>query len=188
MSHNIYYMTVDELENKNRVMNAIYERANREGDGYEPGQMHWHPEVPILEDRDAAEKWIEAHDKGWYDDHAVRYYSYSSATRTKKIDELQEKAKETQAKLGEYTRKHSVRTFKAEFVGCQSCGSKLARTFLRSELCPVCHTDLRSKTTLDTIEKYQSKIDSFWKQVEDEKKKQKSKRKVMWLIKYEFHS
>ena len=64
MSHNVCYMSAEESESKSRVMNAIVERANREGDGYEPGQMHWHPEVPILEDRDAAEKWIEAHDKG----------------------------------------------------------------------------------------------------------------------------
>ncbi len=187
MGHNICHMTADEKCDRRKIMNAIIERAMDDGDGYN-GPMHWHDEVPPLKNCDEAEKWIEAHDTGWYDDHAVRFYDYTSAEITPKIKELQNKHAAIILKIGEYEKQHSVKNLKAAFIGCPECGSKLAKDRLHSEFCPLCRTDLRSKTTLDTLAGYRQKQSDLWGKIKAEKEKQKSKAKVKWLIKYEYHS
>lgn len=184
MGHIIGYLSEKENCNRAMVMLKIQEIAEQDGDGY-PGRMTWHDRVEPLKNHDAAEEFIKAHDKGWYDDHAVRYFDYSRAKETKKISEYRAKIEETRAKQGEYAREHSVMKQKAAFIGCGKCGSKIAKEYLRSEYCPVCRTDMRSKTTIETLDRYQKKIDGLWKKIEEEKEKQTGE--VRWLIKYEYH-
>ena len=38
------------------------------------------------------------------------------------------------------------------------------------------------------LREYGAKVDSLWDQIEAEKRKQTKARRVMWLIKYEYHS
>ena len=187
MGHNICHMTADENCDRRQIMNAITERANRDGDGYS-GPMHWHVEVSPLKNREEAEKWIRDHDNGWYDDHAVRFYDYSDAEITPKIKELQQKHSALTLKIREYEAKHSVKNLKAAFIGCPECGSKLAKDRLHGNFCPLCLTDLRSKTTLDNLAGYRKKQAEICEKIKDEQEKQKSKAKVKWLIKYEYHS
>ncbi len=186
MSHIVGYLEVSEKCNRTDVLSRIMEEAEREGDGY-PGWVKWHEEVSPLENRDAAERWISDHDKGWYDDHAVRFYSYYKAKQTKKMEEYQSKIKETRDKADKYVVEHSVRKQKAAYIGCGKCGSKIAEEYLRSEYCPVCRNDLRSKTTIDTLNGYEEKIKSLQQKIEEEKKKQKDARVTLWLVKYEYH-
>lgn len=185
--HNIHYCSDPENVDRGKVMAYITDYAERDGDGY-VGPMHWHDEIPPLEDRAAAEAKIKELDKGWYDDHAVRYYDHSDAKPTKKMGEIAQRRAETKEKMKQYAAAHSVRSFKADFVGCPNCGSKLARKRLTSERCPVCYTDLRSETTLKKLEEYGQKIERLDDQIEQEKKKQKAARKIMWLVKFEYHS
>lgn len=185
--HNINYREFPENVDRKAVLNSIIKEAARDGDGYS-GPMHWHDEIRPLEDRDAAEARIRQLDKGWYDDHAVRFYDFSGAKETKRMTELRERVRETCEKRFKYEKEHSVVAFKAEFVGCPKCGSKLARKFLRGDTCPVCRADMRSETTKQTIEGYKAKVDSLEKQLEEERRKQLAARKVMWLVKYEYHS
>ncbi len=186
MGHIVGYMEVSENCDRAGVLADIQFEAEREGDGY-PGGVKWHDNVGPLGSRDEAEKWIRDHDNGWYDDHAVRFYSYYNAKTTKKMDDIRRRIGETSEKLAKYTKEHSVQKQKAEFIGCSECGSKLARNRLRGEICPVCGTDLRSKTTLETIKGYEDKIKSLWEKIEEEKKKQKNIRETLWLVKYEYH-
>ena len=187
MGHNIYRTSFPENCNRRDVLNNICERANREGDGYS-GPMHWHDEVPPLPNREAAEKWITAHDTGWYNDHAVRYYDHSKASITPKIKELQEKHAALCIKIAKYEKSHSVKNLKATFIGCPNCSSKLSKEYLRSERCPLCGTDLRSKTTLDTLAGYRAKQKEITNKIAQEQEKQKAARRILWLVKYEFHS
>lgn len=185
--HNVNYLDRPENVDRSEVLEYIETVAEEDGDGYS-GPIKWHTEIPPLESWEAAQKKIEKLDRGWYDDHAVRYYSYSNAEETKKIKDIKRRIKETQVKIENYTKEHSVLTFKSEFVGCKKCGSKIAKRYLRSERCPVCYTDLRSETTIKTLDGYKKKIETLLKSIEDEKKKQAGKREVRWLIKYEYHS
>ena len=87
----------------------------------------------------------------------------------------------------EYISAHSVRKFQAKYIGCQKCGSKINKEYLRGERCPMCNTDLRSETTLKKIEWYGEKIDEYHSRIEAEKRKQQNKAKIKWLVKYEYH-
>ena len=185
--HNIEYITLNENCNKKNVFNEIAEEADRYGDGlyYD---INWYERVEPLENYESAVKWIESHDRGNYDNLAVRYYSYNDVEDSKKGKEIIERIKAEEKKLAEYTEKHSVLTFKAEFIGCQKCGSKIAKIYLRGDKCPVCGGDLRSKTTLDTIKGYNRKIYDLKSKYADEKYKSKKNAKIVWLLKYEYHS
>lgn len=183
--HNIRYLDYPEKCNRKEIISIICDIAEHDGDGYS-GPMHWHDEVAPLESYEAAERWIKAHDKGWYDDHAVRYYDYSRLKDTKKISELKQRALEIQKKKGEYATEHSVKKLKAVLITCPKCGSKLSRAHLRSEYCPLCNTDLRSKTTQETLKHFDERISQVWKTIQAEQRK--SKGEVRWLVKYEYHS
>ena len=184
MGHVVGYFSEKEKCDRKRVLADIVEMAERDGDGY-PGAVKWHDEVAPLENRDAAEKFIQAHDRGWYDDHAVRYYDFSNTKETKTISEAREKINETTAKAAEYAKAHSVKNQKAAFIGCAKCGSKISKEYLRGESCPVCRNDLRSKTVLDTLVKYNAKVNALLEKIKKEKEKQTGE--VRWLIKYEYH-
>ena len=61
-------------------------------------------------------------------------------------------------KYEEYEREHSVLAFKAAYVSCTKCGSKLNREYLKSDTCPICRTDMRSDTTQSILARYFKKI------------------------------
>lgn len=186
--HNIGYITRPENVDRGRVLAMIQDIAEHDGDGYYTGGPKWHDEIPPMESEKAAEAKIKELDKGWYDDHAVRFYDYSEAQETKRMTEIRKRITETQDRMTAYAKEHSVKAFKAEYIGCPKCGSKLSRKHLGGDFCPLCRTDLRSDTTRQKLHEYGSKIDMLWQQIEDEKKKQTKAKRVMWLIKYEYHS
>ena len=187
MGHNIYYITCDENANRAAIMDDIAEHAKRDGDGYS-SRFTWHDKIPPYESREKAEEAIKMLDRGWYDDHAVRFYDYSKAEKTAKMAEYEAKVIELWEGQKKYRAEHSVHTFQAAYIGCPKCGSKLSREYLRGENCPLCRADLRSKTTLDKLKWYDDKIADYRNRIEEEKRKQKKKAVVKWLIKYEYHS
>lgn len=185
--HNIDYITVPENVNRKELLADIVQIANKDGDGY-CGPMHWHDEIKPLESCEAAEAKIKQLDKGWYDDHAVRYYDYNSAKQTSKMTEIRQRIAKLCKQRDEFVEKTSVRKFKANYIGCKCCESKLRRDKLRGEHCPVCGKDLRADSTIEKIKDYEKRISQCWADIEAEKKKQTKARKVMWLVKYEYHS
>lgn len=150
--------------------------------------MTWHTNIPPFETVDEADEFIKKKDNGWYDDHAVRFKNYSKATKTKKMEEYEAKSKELLQGKKEYISEHSIKNFKAQFVGCPKCGSKLSREYLRGNNCPLCGVDMRSKTVLDKINWYDDKIKQYDDKIKTEKKKQSDKAVIKWLVKYEYHS
>ena len=73
MSHAIrhldYHCSVSEKAILRDINSCAYDRE--ESSGYH-GNLKFHTE-PVYKTRDEAQKAIEKLDKGWYDDHAVRY-------------------------------------------------------------------------------------------------------------------
>lgn len=185
--HNIHYITCAENANRKAIMAEIAEHASQDGDGYS-SRMTWHDNTKPFESEEKARAFIDAVDNGWYDDHAVRFIDYSGATETAKMKEYEAKVAELVKGEREYQQAHSVKTFQAEFIGCKSCGSKLSKKHLMGSICPLCRADLRSPTTLAKIKWYQDKITEYRQRIEAEKRKQKSKAKIKWLVKYEYHS
>ena len=185
--HNIGYMDFKENVKRDDVIQAIMDEAIMNGDGYS-SRVKWHDEIPPLETREEAYKRIRQLDNGWYDDHAVRYKRYASAKKTKKIEEYERKVAELEEGKRKYERDHSVKTLQATHIGCNFCGSKLYRQLLRSETCPLCGKDLRSKTTLDKLQWFDDKRAYYENRIAEEEKKQKRGYEIYWLVKYEYHS
>lgn len=187
MAHNIYYITCDENAKRAVIMADIEEHAKRDGDGYS-SHLTWHDNVPPLASYDEATKFIESKDRGWYDDHAVRFYDYSKAEKTAKIKEYEEKVAELMAGEKKYRAEHSVHNFQAKLIGCPKCESKLNKQYFSGNRCPLCRTSLLSQTTRDKLKWYEDKIADYRNRIEAEKMKQKKKAVIKWLIKYEYHS
>ena len=80
--HNIGYLEFEDKTPKADIMATIERIASREGDGY-ASSMCWHDSM-LFPSREKAEQYIKDMDRGWYDDHAVRFKDYSKAKKTKK--------------------------------------------------------------------------------------------------------
>jgi transposase len=184
--HNICYEVFDEKVSEDRINAEVLHIVRNSGDGYGTDYVSFSSRPPFV-NKKAAEEYIKSVD-GQYKGIAVRYYDYSKCKETKKIETLKQRIAENQAKKREYIKAHSVRAFKAEYVGCSCCGSKLKKELLRSERCPVCYEDLRAKSTLDRIQCFDKKEKELLAQIDAEKQKDKKNASVKWLVKYEYHS
>ena len=176
--HRIDYLDFDSNTPKLRILDECIEIARRNGDSgslYSPIAYF----DDILETREEALKFIEEKDS-WYSNLAVRYKYLDS----KKGIELEKKLNELLKKKEEYKKAHSISSFKAEFVGCSSCGSKLSKHHLKGNTCPLCGNDLRSQTTMDTLKRYEERIKTLKEQLKLENAKHG---KINWLVKIEFH-
>jgi hypothetical protein len=126
-----------------------------------------------------------------YDQIAVKYRVYPEIKSSATMLELKNKLAREQKKRVEYAAQHSIKTLKAEYIGCPCCGSKLKRELLKTEKCVLCGTDLRSKTTLDTLSRYSKNIEDLQKKIKAEHCKLESKMikasTVKWLVKIEYH-
>lgn len=94
MGHNIEYYEYPESVDKNKVYSElgtmVYYRCIQEGGRL--SAIRWlESSAPILNGRDAAEEYIKAHDKGWYDCLAVRFHPQSTkeSEREKRKNQIQ---------------------------------------------------------------------------------------------------
>lgn len=140
--------------------------------------------------REEAKAYIDRNDRNFYDSLAVKYTKQKKSSA--KITKLEQDIRDLEKKILEYSKAHSVLTFKAELVGCPHCNSRLNRNqlarYYRShpddkELCPLCGTELRGKTTVETLAKYHEKL--YAKKAELDTVRKTQGAEVYWLVKYE---
>lgn len=200
MGHNIEFRDYSIKTSKDKIFSEIdsYVRGCTwlEG-GSGIGKIRW-LETTVCTNYEEAESYLESHDKGWYDCLAVQYKDipYMELEPSKKMLDLAQRINAERTKCTDYEKAHSVKAFKADFVGCGSCGSKLKRELLQTERCPLCRADLRGKTTLETLAKYRAKIEELAttqeaerkKQQADYEKKQEKNAEIRWLVKFEYHT
>lgn len=158
----------------------------------------------ISESVEAAQDRIDRLDDGYGSDHAVMFYDYSHVEpvkATKKVSVLEDRLLVMEQKAMEYMEKTHVCVRTSQFIGCDSCGSKIARRWFeyedgmfKSDSCPVCRFDLRSPTTKARLEKYIKDIKVLRKMIDNERKKlqtkvnTKVKPKIKWLVKVDVHN
>lgn len=191
MGHAVEYYDYDVNTDKRVIDSEMNDRAIEDGD-YHSGlnkSIRWIDY--ICEDREKAYEYIESHDKGWYDQLAVKYRVYPKIEPTKALLTLKERLQKEREKRCSYEKAHSISTFKIEYIGCPHCGSKLKRTLLRGNSCPLCNTELRSKTTMETLQRYENNIKHICQQIKEEERKINQKNlkssKIKWLVKIEYH-
>lgn len=188
--HNIEYYSYGENIKRDYVQQTLDAYVKRQtygegGHGLEKG-IRWLEHEPVCEDDEAARELIGKRDKGWYDQLAVRYYE-SEQMQSKKLSELRQKIRDTYDEYMRRDREIWAEGVKAEFVGCKACGSKLSRVHIKRNRCPVCGADLRPASTLKSVETAKAK----WEKASLAVKKYiatHSKKKVMWLVKIEYHT
>lgn len=194
MGHNILHREYEENVNKKEVQNYWDDYVSKEG--WQEGASGLNRPIRwidhICADREEAEQYIASHDRGWYDQLAVKFWEYPKVEPSKTLLNLKKRRAAEAEKYSAYAKAHSVSSFKAEFVGCPGCGSKLKRELLKHESCPLCRTELRSKTTVETLERYSKNICELDKQIKAEERKlnEKAVKKsaIKWLVKIEYHT
>jgi len=191
MGHEIRHLVYGEHTSKVIIEADANDLSRQDGD-YHHGldrPIRWFDHV--CANREDAEEYIESHDNGWYDNLAVKFREYPKLEPSKTMLALKTRLDNEKSKKSAYEKAHSVSSFKAEFVGCPKCGSKLKRELLKSESCPLCREELRSKTTMETLARYESNIRDLNKQIKAEERKmeEKSIKKsvIKWLVKIEYH-
>lgn len=195
MSHEIRYATYPENINRKGVKkdwDIVVQHENyQEGASELPSDIRWIEDI-VLNSEEEAKEYIDTHDKGWYDQLAVRFKEIK-IKKSKKQMELENKISEL---TKEFNKRNSIpyaTTVKSEYIGCKSCGSKLASKYIQNtNKCPLCHNDLRSPTTLSSLGKLMAKISDNKKNLKEEEKKlakqQEKNAVIKWLVKVEFHT
>ena len=186
MGHAIQYHEYPATWSLQKVVDDVLDYVRHSGDRYGTDRLRT-PTDTVFESRSDAEAFIDRVDRHDYDGIAVKFLDYSEVKDSKKITELRSKIAETVKKKDEYIKEHSVKNQKAAFIGCSSCLSKLNKEKLRGEHCPLCNTDLRSPSTLERIASFHKRVEEYSAKIEQEQKKEKSKAKVKWLVKFEYH-
>lgn len=151
--HAVEYFTV---ANKSDIMRTADEYAyyntdrgeNPSGDYH--GQMTIHDDI-ICESYEDAVETIDRLDRGFYDDHAVRYKDKSALKPTKQMEAIRAKCDKNIEDRNAYAEAHSPQARKSEFAGCKKCGSKISLKHLRGNKCPVCGSDLRAEYVIERL-------------------------------------
>lgn len=185
--HNIEFYDYKESVDKKEVYADLNDYVEHQtwaegGSGLEG--IRWNDTV--CESYEAAKEWIKKHDRGWYDQLAVKYRS-PVHEKSKKLEELDQKIKEA---YDIYNKRNSaiyVKTRTSEFIGCGHCKSRLASQYLRTNFCPICRTDLRPDTMLKAIAAAKNKWENAQKTKRDYVDKH-NKKETRWLVKIEYHT
>ena len=185
--HNIEYYDYSTSTNKKEIYAELNERVERYtwgegGNGID--EIRWNDHV--CDNYEQAQKWIEQHDKGWYDCLAVRFYS-PVVTKSEKIIELDRKIREAYDAYRKKDQELYIKKRTSEFIGCKKCGSRMNSQYLSRNYCPVCGGDLRSDTILKSIASAKNKWENAKKNREDYVNKH-SKKEIRWLVKIEYHT
>ena len=189
MGHAINYYTTDD---RKEIMTIAEEFAYWNVDEQENpsrsyhGNMHIHDDI-VCESYDDAMKKIDDLDRGWYDDHAVRYKDKDSLKPNKTMVDLKKRIEKNRRDSMEYSKEHSIKNRKSAYVGCTKCGSKISVEYLHGEECPVCGKDLRADYIIDRLNKYDKDWNDLRAKYRDAVKSRKEKCAVKWLIKVEVH-
>jgi len=184
-----------EKTSKSEMAIEIFECLETDRGYYEPVSQPLVLKNITFESRDDAEEYLrysdEARRHSRRNDFGVKFKAYPKAKPTVKMKDMERRIAELDVKYDEYAKAHAISTFKAEFVSCPNCKSKLRKNLLKSDVCPLCHADMRSTTTIDTLMRYRDKQKELRKLLEAEKKKQQKKAadkaEIMWLVKAELY-
>lgn len=130
----------------------------------------------ILKDRAAAEEFLSLASFPA----AVAFYE--DVTDSEEALAIIEKIKKMEERLAAYIEEKSVRNFQAKNIGCRNCESSLAREYLKSDICPVCGSDLRVQSVVDGETQQRQKIAEMKKALELQRDITKLKTaNVLWL-------
>lgn len=189
MSHNIRYSEYPEKVNKKEVQakwdHYVEMEDWQEGASGLPNPIRWLDKC--YDSFDEAQKAIERLDNGWYDQLAVKYVSRTQDHDNVKLNELRTAATDAMAEFNKRDKSLYPKTLQANLITCKKCNSKLAKDYLKTNFCPVCHADLRPEHIIKSIKAAEDKWKREQKKIEDYTSKH-GKKEIRWLVKIEYHT
>lgn len=114
----------------------------------------------------------------------IPFKDVKNLKESKKIISLKERLEKELKKLEEYIEKTDCKNFKSKLITCPRCDSKINKDYIHNSRCPLCQEDLRSKTTVDTVKRYNANIKKINKEIRAEQEKNSSKAKTKYLLMY----
>lgn len=195
MGHSIQYYTFDINKDKKEILAIVNEDAiyNSDNRSELPSPIRY-IENKVYEDEEAAMEAIENLDKGWYDQLAVKFYSYKKAKETKTISNLKVRIETHKTNLETYKNTNAIKNRKSQFAGCSNCGSKINKEYINDygynwNKCPLCNEDLSSNTVKKSIESKIAKIEEMSNSLKEmiKENNKKGAKTTKWLVKTEFH-
>lgn len=190
MGHSIEFFTYDEKKKKSEILDELstyVSHATWQEGGHGISKIRWY-DSEVLPDYAAAEEFLDNHDKGWYDQLAVRYKEKDTNYTTKKLTEMKSRCSALYKQYHTFANKVVASDFKSQFIGCKYCNSKINKDYLKTNYCPVCQHDMRSETNLKKIAAMKQKLKELESQIRLEEQKMAQKHgKVKWLVKIEYH-
>lgn len=188
--HNIEHRTCplkcDRKKVEAEINKYVSQKTWEEGGGGLVNPIRWLDMAPYAS-YEEAEAAIRRLDSGWYDSLAVRYEMHHQPGDSAKFTELRNKLNEA---YKEYERRDRIlyaETVTSNLITCRVCGSKLARTYLKTNMCPVCRSEIRPDHMLKSVSVAEERWHRAQKAVEDYEKKH-GKKEICWLIKFEYHT
>ena len=205
MSHVIHREEYFDYEVKTKTQRGkIFAEFNAmaKHEGYMEGSrglyspIQWRDDLEPFMTREDAYNYVDNFDRHNYAQIAVRFYE--NAKPSKKLEKMKIDLSKFQAQYNdefreEYYIKHPI---KSKFFSCKHCETKIAWQFYTNasyknkNLCPVCGQDLRPKTELMKLERLKKKIHDLEEKITVLEKKENMSpkgRKLMWLVKIEYH-
>lgn len=193
MGHNIRHEDYPLTVNKQKVEASWNEYVRhedwQEGASGLPNPIRWVDRV--FDSYNDAYAYIEREDRNhWYNCMAVKYKDYPTPKPSKSLADLNARVKAQQDNLNKIVNDSGIQHRTSEYIGCEKCGSKLKRTLLKGNKCPLCGEDLRSKTNLDRIANATAKLTKLREQYAEayEAEQKKAKYEIRWLVKVEYHT
>lgn len=188
MGHAINYDVFEENTSKSEIYSSVNNAAVAEGD--------YHTSLPSIDFKDVCFNSIEeAHQYidnlgGFYRQVAVKFKK-NDGKYSKTLTDKENQLKKARVDYNSLNSKIHYAECKSEYIGCKHCGSKLARKYIKSNNCPLCHSDIRPDSTIKRLDNMTAKIKKLEKEYGEQKraedKKKASKGKTYWLVKTEYH-
>lgn len=193
MGHVITHKIYDENVNKRKVQAECDHEAmsenQKEGCVGLLKNIWWVDHV--CNSYEEARDYIEQHDDGWYDQRAVKFKDAVEVKPSKKLNDLMERKTKQEKLYNELQDRIHYANVTSTLVTCRCCGSKIARDYIGSNLCPVCRTDMRPDSVKDRVKRIKENIISLDKEIKAEEErlqtKARDKVKIKWLVKIEYH-
>lgn len=190
MAHNIEYFTYPKNVNKASVQkdlnNYVAHADWQEGCTGLYRDIRWLDEK-VYDSEEEAHAAINRMDRGDYDQIAVLYQEYENV-EDDKSRALYAKLQEASKEYYERNRLLYSNTVTSAFIGCKKCGSRLARTFLHDNYCPVCKAELRPDHMLKAVSAAKNRMEKANKNYNDYTFRKSKKNGLCWLVKIEYHT
>lgn len=179
------------VENKNVDKRIVEANANEEAmhEGWMEGssglgsKIDWREDLIFNSYNQASEFIEEESRKKSYLQIAVLF---KDAKITKAMEKKTEQADKVFKEWEDLRKKDHFKDRKSKTVACTHCESKVNVNYVKFNKCPVCGTDLRSKSVKDRIENKRIKLNKLYDELNEMKENPKSY-DLKWLIKYEYH-